>query len=257
MLRIPLLTAVIVVLTTPASAQLVVHDPGNLAQAVLIAERTLREYQILWEQYQTLVRMSRGLPSMESYRTPPLVRAAHDTARWEYGRPLLDVLNAGDHSGTGYSQTTRQLRPPGVLLQQLSPAARAAVERAYATVEITDAVAQRAAHQVGVVRTYGGRLDQAIAALEADVLNSAPEYHQVTTILDKVAAGQLIGRRQDMAMNQLLSHVLDQQLARSKRLRDTEAATMNMRLAGLLHGGTATAGIVRGAANDLRTWRQP
>ena len=55
----------------------------------------------------------------------------------------------------------------------------------------------------------------------------------MTAILDKVAAGELLGRRQDIATNQLLSHALEQLLARSKRLRDTEAATMNMRLGGL------------------------
>ena len=46
----------------------------------------------------------------------------------------------------------------------------------------------------------------------------------MTAILDKVAAAELLGRRQDMAANQLLSHALEQMLARSKRLRDTEAA---------------------------------
>ena len=79
----------------------------------------------------------------------------------------------------------------------------------------------------------------------------------MTAILDKVAAGELIGRRQDMATNQLLSHALEQLLARSKRLRDTEAATMNMRLGGLRSGRAAGASLVRGAGDDLRTWRQP
>ena len=52
----------------------------------------------------------------------------------------------------------------------------------------------------------------------------------MTAILDKIAAGELLGRRQDMAANQLLSHALEQLLARSKRQRDTEAATINMQL---------------------------
>ena len=47
--------------------------------------------------------------------------------------------------------------------------------------------------------------------------------HEMTAILDKIAAGELLGRRQDMPSNQLLSHALEQLLARSKRLRDTEA----------------------------------
>jgi hypothetical protein len=54
-----------------------------------------------------------------------------------------------------------------------------------------------------------------------------------------------------------LSHALEQLLVRGKRLRDTEAATMNMRFGSLRHGRTAGTSVVRGAANDLRTWRQP
>jgi hypothetical protein len=40
-------------------------------------------------------------------------------------------------------------------------------------------------------------------------------------------------------------------------MRDTEAATMNMRLLGMRDGRTAGSNLIRGAADDLRTWRQP
>ena len=85
-------------------------------------------------------------------------------------------------------------------------------------------------HQVGLMRGYYGELQRAVDALERDVLNSGSSYHEMTAILDKVAAGELLGRRQDMATNQLLSHALEQLLARSKRQRDTEASTLNMQL---------------------------
>jgi len=65
-----------------------------------------------------------------------------------------------------------------------------------------------------------------MAALQSDVLNPRSDYHQVTAVLDKVAAGELIGRRQDMATNQLLSHALEQLLIRGKRARDTETVTI-------------------------------
>lgn len=245
------------VLAVPAGAQIVVHDPGNMAQAVLIAERTLREYQTLWAQYQTILRMAQGLGNMEQYRIPAIATTSHDVGRWEYGRPWLQGLNSGDASGAAYWQTTRRLERPGLTLRQLPPAARRAIEQGYATIEITDSVAQMGGHQVALVRGYSGRTQQAIEALEGDVLNGLARYHEMTAILDKVAAGELIGRRQDMATNQLLSHALEQLLARSKRLRDTEAATMNMRLTGMRDGRLAGSSVVRGAANDLRTWRQP
>ena len=257
MARIVTLAAVFSVLSAPARAQWVVHDPGNFAQALVIAERTLREYEALLAQYETIMRMGRSLPSMEGYRLPSVATRSHDAGLWEYGGPWLRGLNAGDPDGSSFWRTARRLEPPGASLEALPPAARRAIEQAYATIEITDSVAMMGGHQVGAIRAFMGRLQHAIDGLESDVLNTLPRFHEITTILDKVAGGELIGRRQDMATNQLLSHALEQLLARSKRLRDSEVATMNMRLGGMRDGRAAGASIVRGAANDLRTWRQP
>jgi hypothetical protein len=240
-----------------ARAQLAVVDPANLAQAVLIADRTLREYEILVAQYRTIARMAKGLDDMGGYRVPTIGTTSHDAARWQYGRPWLQGLNSGDPTGAAYLNTARQLVRPGTILEQLPPAARRAIEQAYATVEITDSAAQLGGHQVALVRGYGRELQHAVNALEGDVLNPLPRFHEITAILDKVAAGSLIGRRQDMAANQLLSHTLEQLLVRAKRARDTEATAMNMRIGQLRDGRAAGASMVRGAANDLRTWRQP
>ena len=247
----------IAVLATPARAQLVVVDPGNLTQTVLIAERTLREYEALWQQYQTILRMSQGLGRMDRYRIPTIGITGHDPARWPYGAPWLQGLNSGDARGQLYRQTTRSLERPGAALDGLPVAARRAIENSYATIELTDSIAEIGGHQVALVRGYSGQLQQATQALEADVLNPSSRYHEMTAVLDKVAAGELLARRQDMATNQLMSHALEQLLARSKRMRDTEAATMNMRLLGMRNGRVAGDSLVRGAANDLRTWRQP
>jgi conjugal transfer/entry exclusion protein len=255
--RVFWLTVSIVAITAPARAQLVVVDPGNLAQATLIAERTLREYETLWEQYQTIARMAQGLGNMDRYRLPSAPLTAHEPSRWQYGTPWLQGLNGGDLRGLLYKQTTRPLAVPGSLLQSLPQPARRVVETAYATIEITDAVAQIAGNQVALVRGYSGRLRQATEALQSDVVDPRSRYHELTALLDKVAAGTLIARRQDNAANQLLSHVLEQLLARGKRVRDTETAAMNMRLGSLREGRQAGATLITGSANSLRTWRQP
>jgi hypothetical protein len=139
----------------------------------------------------------------------------------------------------------------------LPAAARRAFERQYATVEITDSVAMMGGHQVGLMRGYYGELQRAVDALERDVLNSGSSYHEMTAILDKVAAGELLGRRQDMATNQLLSHALEQLLARGKRQRDTEASTLNMQLVTWRDGDAANRAFRSGAGHALTTWRQP
>jgi len=257
MRRAIVVSVLVAIFATPVRAQIVVTDPGNLAQAILIAERTLREYEALWAQYQTILRMAQGLGAMDRYRIPPSAITRHDPSRWQYGSPWLQGLNSGDFRGELYRQTTRALAQPASLLTQLPVPARKAVENAYATIEITDAVAQIAGHQVAAVRGYSGALQHTIQALEDDVVDPRSRYHEMTAVLDKVAVGQLVARRQDNAANQLLSHALEQLLARGKRLRDTEAATMNMRFGSLRHGRTAGTSVIRGAANDLRTWRQP
>jgi len=257
MRRALLISAALVLIAAPAFAQLVVIDPANLYQAILISERTLSEYNTLVQQYETIVRMGRSLGSLDRYRTPLITITGHDPSRWPFGEPWLRGLNSGDARGTLYEQTARRLERPGAELNSLPASARKAVENAYATVEITDSVAEIAGHQVALVRGYNGVLQQLVQEFQNDVLNTLPRYHEMTAVLDKVAAGELVARRQDMATNQLLSHALEQLLARSKRMRDTEAATMNMRLIGMRDGRTAGANLIQGTADDLRTWRQP
>jgi hypothetical protein len=257
MKRIGAVGVFLLLLMAPVRGQEVVVDPTNLVETILIAERTAREYATLLEQYETLVRMARGLGSLDRYRIPTIGITGHDVARWPFAAPWLQGLNTGDPYGGLYEQTARVLERPGVVLNDLPLPARRAIENAYATIELTDSVAVVGGNQVALIRGYSQQLQDVMATLQSDVLNPSTDYHQVTAVLDKVAAGELIGRRQDMATNQLLSHALEQLLIRGKRTRDTEAATMNMRLLGMRDGRAAGASLAQGTADDLRTWRQP
>jgi hypothetical protein len=257
MRRVLLIALCCVGLAAAASAQFVVIDPANLAQTILIADRTLTEYNTLLRQYQTILKLARSLGSLDRYRTPPIPMTGHDPSRWPYAAPWLQGLNSGDARGTLYEQTARRLERPGTLLDALPPDARKAIQGAYATIELTDSVAEIGGHQVALVRGYNGTLQQLIQEFERDVLSSVPGYHDMTAVLDKISTGELVARRQDAATNQLLSHALEQLLARSKRMRDTEAATMNMRLVGMRDGRTAATNVIAGSADALRTWRQP
>src|SRR5262249_42461206 len=116
MRRILAIATAISLIATPTFAQLVVIDPANLYQAILIAERTLSEYNTLVQQYETITRMARSLGSLDQYRTPPIAITAHDPSRWLYGEPWLRGLNSGDARGTLYRQTARSLERPGTLL---------------------------------------------------------------------------------------------------------------------------------------------
>jgi hypothetical protein len=242
---------------TPTSAQFVVIDPANLTQTIRIAERTLQHYNQLRMQYETILLMARRLGSMDAYRIPTIPITGHDPGRWTYGRPWIEALNGGDPRGTAYLRSVVPLQVPGVMPPRLTANARLALERAYATIEIADSIAQMGAHQVALSRGYHGRIQDAVEALERDVLNPSQPYHEMTAVLDKISAGELLARRQDMAGNQLLSHALEQLLARGKRERDTEAATINMQLTTWRDGRAANDAFVAGSGDALRTWRQP
>ena len=254
--RIIAAALLLVLIATPVNAQLAVIAPANLAQAILIVQRTQRHYEELVAQYRTILRMAQGLGRMDSYRTPPFALNSHDLARWTYGRPWIAALNSGDATGAAYLSTALPLAAPNAPAS-VSASARREFERRYATVEITDSVAMMGGHQVGLMRGYYGALQEAVQALERDVLNGSSSYHEMTAILDKVAAGELLGRRQDMATNQLLSHALEQLLARSKRQRDTEAATLNMQIVSWRDGDAANRAFRAGTGDALATWRQP
>ena len=79
---------------TRAHAQIVVIDPGNLVQTVMIAERTLRHYEELQAQYRTILRMGQGLGSMDRFRVPGISITRHDPSLWQFGRPWIEGLNS-------------------------------------------------------------------------------------------------------------------------------------------------------------------
>lgn len=249
--------AIAVLSTNSAWAQVAVIDPSNLQQTVLIAARTQRQLEELQAQYRTIMRMSRGLGDLDRYRTPGILGSSHSPQRWAHAASWLDGLNSGDPTGERYFATTVALKPMGLLPRNMSMVAHQGLSAQLASLELADSVAMMAGHQVGAIRQYNGVLQRNIQGLEDDVVNGLARYHEITAILDNVAAGELIGRRQDMAANQLLSHAVEQLLAKGKRLRDSEAATINMQLVTWRDAQRASDAMITGASDALRTWRQP
>ena len=105
-------TVVLILVTTPASAQFAVIDPANLAHAILIVQRTQRHLEELQAQYRTIVRMAQGLGRMDQYRIPPFALTGHDAGQWTYGSRWIAALNSGDATGAAYLATATPLAPP-------------------------------------------------------------------------------------------------------------------------------------------------
>ena len=187
-----------------------------------------------------------------------------DTPRWRthggdflYANGFNDALIFGDPAGAAYLAVSHPVVNAQTLLGRLSPTARRVMTSRLATLDLADAVAIAAINDTGRLR-FNGRKQElpAIDALEAQVIDPS-DTQSTAAVLDKIAAGELLARRQDMLSNQLLSHALEQLLARGKRQRDTEAATMNMQLVTWRDGRAANEAFVAGTGDALRTWRQP
>src|SRR5216683_5461164 len=125
----------------PLRAQLIVIDPANLTQTILIAERTWDQYDQLRQEFEVIQRMAQKLGSLDRYRIPAIAITGHDPSRWLYGQAWIQALNSGDARGTAYFQSVVPLERPRVSdLSGLSPMARRNFESRYATTEITDSV---------------------------------------------------------------------------------------------------------------------
>src|SRR5689334_5122492 len=104
--------ALVILVAAPAHAQLAVIDPANLAQTILIVQRTQRQLEELRAEYLTVQRMAQRLGRMDQFRTPPFAQARHDAGRWTFAGPWIAGLNLGDPTGAGYLATALPLMRP-------------------------------------------------------------------------------------------------------------------------------------------------
>jgi len=242
---------------TPLRAQVPVIDALNLVETVQIAYNTYQTYRSLLQEYEVVVRMAQRLGNMQRFRTPDVAFATHELTRYPEGGPLLAAFNHGDPTATGYRRVVRALAAldrTGAIRAELRPH----LERAYATIELADSTASLAGHQVGHVRSFSRGLAEVIAALETDTVGGSDDEHQQTAILDRLAATEIVARRQDTAANQLLSHLVEQALVQNKRQRDAEAVVMNMHINSEQHAIAYGRSFFTPASDaQIRAWRQP
>jgi hypothetical protein len=233
----------------------VVSDAATTARNAITAVLKSHIVETLTAQYERLQRMAIRLSALQRYATanPPTWQRADEADGF------LRALNHGDATGTEYERIARARQLADPELERLDAAARDAIERALATLDLADSTLIAAVHQTGVLRERGARERQTIDQLEADVLNASPQ-HGTTAVLDTISGAALIEAHQKQARSQFLTAVVEQLLVDNKRSRDTEAATLNMQLNRLRMRSDADEGsdaLVTGAAEDLRTWRQP
>lgn len=257
------IVALVIVFSGLSSAwAFVVTDPATTARNAVTAVLKSQLLDTLTEQGRRLRRMARRLSvltSLDKYAVP-------DVPRWRvyrfqnvhlYANPYSEALNYGDPEGLAYAEVARARSAVGAELAALPPAAAAAIAAQLATLDLADSTIIVGTDQNGRLRPQGKREMRAIDALERDVVDPS-QTQSATAVLDKISAAVLIEARQKQSRLQFLTAVVEQLIVDNKRARDTEAAVLNMQLGRLRaiddEGG---GGFLAGAANDLRTWRQP
>lgn len=248
-----------------ASAQIAVVDPWVTAKQTVVAVLKNQLLSVLTAE-RTLLSTMAGrlsqLTTLTKYAVPdPPAWRIHlfQGEQFLFANPYTAALNYGDGSGTGYLVVARPRDQPGAELADLrvgAPDAYRALTSSLATLDVADSTLIAGTDQTGQLR-YNGRVENdAIDALEGDVIDPS-SAQSATAVADKISGAELIATRQQQARLQFLAAMVEQLLIDNKRDRDTEAAVMNMQLNRLRRGAAANVALIAGAADDLRHWRQP
>jgi hypothetical protein len=249
------ITATALVVCTAGSAwAFVVTDSATTARNAITAALKNHIVETVLQQRDRLDRMAARLSavtSLERYRSGPPPTAA---ARTDV--PFVRALNGADGEvATSYSASSRE-RTGWSGSQGMDALTQADLARQFATLDIADASALAAATQLALARRDKVALQRVLDELERDVLNAAPDQ-SATAVLDKLSASAVIEARQKQARLQMLAALAEQLLVDAKRTRDTEAGALNMQRNKVLGSDGEEGGLLAGAADDLRNWRQP
>ncbi len=263
--RVVVIAITVIGLATVARAQQTVFDPLNTFQNALTAAAKDEIVQLLGDQLDQLRQIARRLSAFTDLRK----YAVHDTPEWRihlfqfeqylFANRFNASLNYGDGAGVGFDDVARARVTPAAELAALLGADRRAydaIRSQLATLDLADSSIIIGTDQTGNLRYNGRKELEAIDALESDVIDPSDEQ-STAAVLDKISGAGLIRSRQQQARIQFLAAIVEQLLVDNKRSRDTEAAAMNMRLAALREGRATGTATIAGAAEDLRTWRQP
>jgi hypothetical protein len=261
-MRRALLIIAALLISAPAHAQWVVHDPAVIAQDRMTA--VLKQSQLVLARLQEieLELMARRLSALTSLQR----YAVTDTPEWRihdfedpsvlYARRYHAALNYGDGSGQAYLGVALPRVSPGTMLDPLPTDARQALTARLATLDVADATMIAGTNDDGEQRYNGRKEEAAIEALEQQVVD--PQSTQsATAILDKVASGLLIGARNRQARLQFLTAFVEQLLVDTKRARDTEAGVLNAQIVTWRDGQAADDAFVAGTGDALHGWREP
>ena len=241
---------VVVALVRPLTAQWVVYDPTNYAEAVAEVEQLIRQYEFL------IAQAARVPVDIETrYHGYSLDWTFHDPSGLLYAQTLASALNQGDATGSAYRGVSDPLDVPADAWGHMSTDLQRRLADSYSTIELQDSANRLAIDQTGLARSEGPLMLQNIRNVEHDIDNPGDDFHSQTALLEKINAADAMQLRVGEQSNQFLLSSLEQQVIDAKRKRDAEARLMNATIYQWRYGRTYGADLFNNTAADLDGWR--
>jgi len=261
--RIAVTTVAVLSLAVPLYAVFgigdVVFDPTSYANAVLMFQQLVKSSEQVQSQFNLQSLMSQVVPvDMGSrYRTPAAGLQSLSVPYDRFGNlgAWTQQLNQGGAAGNAYNSATIQLQAYGSEVAQWPDDEQQKLASQYASLEFADGTNIGTMEAIGRLRANASTADQAIAALEADSLSPDPAMNTEIGVLNKINAATIAQIRSSRDANQLLLQTLEQQLADSKRRRDTEAAEMNSQIGRMERGAAVKAQYTSTITDTLHSFR--
>jgi hypothetical protein len=232
---------------SPASAQWVVYDPTNYAEAVATYAKAVQQYEFFLKQALRL-----PAEAVKRYRIPDAPWASHDEAL-----PMLAGLNTGLNVPQAYTASVDALDALADVLSGAPAALRGRLGTRYGAIQLADSIARLGIQQAGTVRGSGPAVLRAIQAMDEDASAGPDAYQSQTAILNKINAASVLGLRIAEQGTQFMAHTVEQLLIENLRKREAEAELMNAHSYQWQYGARYGAEIFDKTAERLDGWRQP
>ena len=221
--RFSIITAMVTALSSSASAQWIVHDPPAYVNHILRYEQLLREYEMFYYEL-------RGLQNLGMYKSPrTILRILGATGLLNAG-PLKDVLNRGktpEQVDAAFDEAfTRVREARGFLFRLRYDPASIAADIA----ELLEATGESAAGTIGQIRESEDDYQLALKNLDADTAAAYGIKKTEKSVLQKINSGVMMQVKEQHKSNELMLHLLEQQLIANQHLREAQVGAVNNEL---------------------------
>jgi hypothetical protein len=247
---------------SPASAQVAVVDPINIARAVITASQLAAVYEqqqklnAIWDAYRQALAAGKKL----QYLTADVPWRAHlpvDDPLNVY-RGLMHALDNGDPRAAAYDAAIGELPTyPANIISTLTPIERQRVTATTGAMMATDGWARLAIHTLGQGRGAGQESSRALDALQRDFASDTREDNGSIAVLQQIAGADLLMSRDNQIGNQTLSSLLEAVVVRHLRVRDAMATELTIDLERRQHYLSVAGGANQNTSQLIQTWRLP